>query len=1057
MDKQETYTPEEMEEYGIDEEGNEIDGYDHWSHCEFCDELYPDSELRQEQNLGRLCRRCADALWSRGEKLTFIDKTYHESFINTVRSIAESYLEACKVETSNLLENVDLAETEAADILKHKVSKLVSSLNIEDSLIKEKLYEDLVTEIVTDPERCIKTYSLTETVNITEETDNIDIEDDKELVEAIEAGSLDDVFNWLDFITFDYEDYQERGDWSLSCWPHEAHFGSAWDHGQSVMEIQLDNDKEDIHIHYGDLESTEEFESAIQAIKDRLSKKTVKEDLEDTKRLAKEEQDAIASYQKSIDNPNSTEKEKKLYKHIQSEEREHEEELDDLAAGKKNAIKEEIKENELFFVTDKNGLEIGYELEKNKDGSIHLYGQYNASNNAEGDGTEFEEDFEDEEELNNWLKSIETGYFFESLKESLGQDYSEIPLIDKFNFENKKQNNLPGIEDIKGFIEALNATGYDTFKCRTSTFGKNISLGDLKDAALDITRAGWRISRTWDTSLDGFDEIYLCEKEKVNEGLNEEKNLLEAPEKHDTLNPKLFDEGNKLIPEVREKLLAIAKDFTDGLEEDEIKFDLKDIKIVGSNASYNYNDQSDIDLHLELDTKGMKCPDNLYPVLYDKVRSLWNKNNSPVVKGIPVEIFVETSDTEQLSEPDEVILEEDIKSKYKDIFDADYQRSYGIPTFQDETDIKILKGIYNKAVEFNDELIKDAVLDRLEDLGDTSLTEARKQTALKSNGIYSVLNDTWIKEPVAEDIPELDQEGFDKLLAEWKAKLEEIKAEPTIEKIEKFIEDLYDLRKTAIADEGEYSIGNLVFKQLRNDGDIDALKELKQSLKDKELSLESLEEEVKPIFKIDVDGEWFTDADGNELEFATEEEAENFIDEHELENATAIISNIDKVKVSRLGGLAGLDTETDKEKETNFSERLGEGTFVIVSTENPLNDEKVDFNAEEVLKGLEFIHENEVEPIDGYWQGEKEPKSYLVKIKDDSKAEELAKLFNQAAYIIIKVKEDIVETRMFERTSLEDEFKEAGHTSTIITGDEAKEKMGYTVFEKDGLAFSFAF
>lgn len=57
--------------------------------------------------------------------------------------------------------------------------------------------------------------------------------------------------------------------------------------------------------------------------------------------------------------------------------------------------------------------------------------------------------------------------------------------------------------------------------------------------------------------------------------------------------------------------------------------------------------------------------------------------------------------------------------------------------------------------------------------------ETRQQTAVKSNGVYSVLRDEWIKEPVAEDIPEINEEEFEKLFKEWEDKyfalLDEVK------------------------------------------------------------------------------------------------------------------------------------------------------------------------------------------------------------------------------------------------------------------------------------------
>ena len=64
------------------------------------------------------------------------------------------------------------------------------------------------------------------------------------------------------------------------------------------------------------------------------------------------------------------------------------------------------------------------------------------------------------------------------------------------------------------------------------------------------------------------------------------------------------------------------------------------------------------------------------------------------------------------------------------------------------------------------------------------------------------------------------------------------------ERINDFIEDLYDLRKESIASEGEYGLGNLVFKEFRNLGYLDNLKELRKHAKSKELSLEKLEEDT---------------------------------------------------------------------------------------------------------------------------------------------------------------------------------------------------------------------
>ena len=82
-----------------------------------------------------------------------------------------------------------------------------------------------------------------------------------------------------------------------------------------------------------------------------------------------------------------------------------------------------------------------------------------------------------------------------------------------------------------------------------------------------------------------------------------------------------------------------------------------------------------------------------------------------------------------------------------------------------------------------------------------------------------------------------DKEDSTYLAVDSEYVLLESKESDAIETIENFIEDIYNLRKTSIAKEGEYSIGNLVFKKMRNEGYLDNLKRLRNCLKSKELSL----------------------------------------------------------------------------------------------------------------------------------------------------------------------------------------------------------------------------
>ena len=399
----------------------------------------------------------------------------------------------------------------------------------------------------------------------------------------------------------------------------------------------------------------------------------------------------------------------------------------------------------------------------------------------------------------------------------------------------------------------------------------------------------------------------------MNESL-EKTEMDEGIEKHDTLNPKLFDENNHLNPEVREKLLQIADEFIKCVKDDEVKFILKDVKLVGSNASYNYNPDSDIDLHLVADTKSLKCPDDLYPVIYNLYKSAWNNKFTPTIHGIPVELYVETEadepkeevksevPTEKLEEramtdvpfDSEVKIGDKIKIHHMAGEDNSYDGKEGtvehidgigqlhgtwggvavIPGVDDfEVINKGLKEInesaedtkrligeeedaehsYQRAID-NPEAtekeielykhIRDEETEHKEELNnllngeENPIKEAVNHNALVSNGIYSVLDDKWIKEPVVTEVPEVNQEEINKALAPWLLRYNEILKTPTIEAIESFMDDLYKARQTSIATEGEYNPINHAFKSLRAAGNLDNLRELKIALKEKELSLE---------------------------------------------------------------------------------------------------------------------------------------------------------------------------------------------------------------------------
>jgi hypothetical protein len=246
--------------------------------------------------------------------------------------------------------------------------------------------------------------------------------------------------------------------------------------------------------------------------------------------------------------------------------------------------------------------------------------------------------------------------------------------------------------------------------------------------------------------------------------LAEDIEVDEDIEKHEELNPKLF-EGSKLKTEVREKALEISEELIKTLEEADVPFKLKDLVLTGSNASYNYTKDSDADIHLVADMSGVEDPDNIYPALFNAYKSAFNNKYEIDFYGVPVEVYIESSDT-----------------------------------------------------------------------------------PVVSNGIYSILNDEWVKEPKNEIIPDIDVTEIADTLKPWEARykqlIKDLDGPDSVDEtpIDAFVNELYELRAKGLSGDGEYSTENLVFKEMRNKGYLDALKELRAKVVEQRLSIREIKE-----------------------------------------------------------------------------------------------------------------------------------------------------------------------------------------------------------------------
>lgn len=224
----------------------------------------------------------------------------------------------------------------------------------------------------------------------------------------------------------------------------------------------------------------------------------------------------------------------------------------------------------------------------------------------------------------------------------------------------------------------------------------------------------------------------------------------DAIEFKDQLNPKLWD-GWNLKKEAAEHLKYVADEFVKWLD---CKLEIKDVEILGSMASYNYSDTSDIDLHIYADLKGHKEKDTIKELLETKTK-LFKKLFPIRLFGIPIELTVEDDS--------------------------------------------------NRAT---------------------------------SNGMYSLTNGKWIQKPKKFEEEDVDTSGAAKLSGMWKKRIKDALQNKKVDSHE--LNDLKDeikaQRKKALKKDGEFSDGNIAFKDLRKTGFIDKIKNVRDKKFEKELS-----------------------------------------------------------------------------------------------------------------------------------------------------------------------------------------------------------------------------
>jgi len=189
-----------------------------------------------------------------------------------------------------------------------------------------------------------------------------------------------------------------------------------------------------------------------------------------------------------------------------------------------------------------------------------------------------------------------------------------------------------------------------------------------------------------------------------------------------TLNKKFWSEDNKFNPDIREKLLSITNDFIDKLDLDGVE--IYDVTLTGSNSNYNYNDYSDLDVHVLIDFKDINEDEDLVKKALDGQRFVWNLRHNISLRDHGVEMYMQDKDEPHVASGLYSLLNDEWIT----------EPSYDPPTI-DERDV------YKKAKTIEDDVrvLKERVLDvkgrSAKDLHDCANQLKKKISNMRKSGL----------------------------------------------------------------------------------------------------------------------------------------------------------------------------------------------------------------------------------------------------------------------------------------------------------------------------------
>jgi len=212
------------------------------------------------------------------------------------------------------------------------------------------------------------------------------------------------------------------------------------------------------------------------------------------------------------------------------------------------------------------------------------------------------------------------------------------------------------------------------------------------------------------------------------EDVDPESIELDSFEIRDDLERRIWNSKDHLKPLFRQYMMKVALDFIDGLD---IPVKVKDIKLTGSIANFNWSKFSDIDLHVVVDLEDYGEDEEIVRGFFDGKRIAWNNTHNIKLAGYDVELYIEGADDLHISTGMYSVLNKEwiVKpERQAQTFDKDLvrQKAAGLMDMIDASEVSLSREDYKAAFTMADRL-KDKI-------------RRMRKCGLEKSGAYSAEN-----------------------------------------------------------------------------------------------------------------------------------------------------------------------------------------------------------------------------------------------------------------------------------------------------------------------------